>query len=44
MAVATNEIKILLLVLAIAMLLVWLCFGPEVFKYMGGPLIWPLMK
>jgi hypothetical protein len=44
MPIVTNEIRILLLVLAIAVLLVWLCFGPEVFKYMGGPLIWPLTK
>jgi hypothetical protein len=44
MPVITKEIKILLLVLVIAMLLAWLCFGPEVLKYMGGPLIWPLMK
>jgi len=44
MEIVTKEIKILLLVLSLAMLLVWLCFGPEVLKYMGGPAIWPLMK
>jgi len=35
MPIVTKEIKILLLVLVIAMLLVWLCFGSEVLKYMG---------
>ncbi len=44
MSIVTTKIKILLLVLLIGVLLAWLCFGPEVFKYMGGPLIWPLMK
>lgn len=44
MPIVTKEIKIILLVLVIAMLLACLCFGPEVLKYMGRPLIWPLMK
>ena len=44
MSIVTTKIKILLLVLLIGILLAGLCFGPEVFKYMGGPLIWPLMK
>lgn len=44
MSIVTNEIKILLLVLAIAVLLVWLCLGPEVLKYMGRPLIWPFVE
>jgi len=35
MPIVTKEIKIQLLVLVIAMLLAWLCFGPEVLKYMG---------
>ena len=39
MQIITQEIKILLLVLVIAMLIAWLFFGPEVFKYMGGPVI-----
>lgn len=43
MSVVTTEIKILLLALVIAVLLAWLCFGPEIFKYMGGPLIWPFV-
>jgi len=35
MLIITKEIKILLLFLALSMILVWLCFGPEVLKYMG---------
>ena len=44
MQIITKEIKIIMLVLLIAIIIAWLCFGPEVFKYMGGPLIWPLME
>ena len=44
MQIITKEIKIIMLFLLIAIIIAWLCFGPEVFKYMGGPLIWPLME
>jgi hypothetical protein len=37
MPIITKENKILLLVLALATILAWLIFGPDVLKYMGRP-------
>jgi len=37
MPIITKENKILLLVLALATILAWLIFGPDVLKYMSGP-------
>ena len=37
MPIITKGNKILLLVLALSMILVWLIFGPDIVKYMGRP-------
>jgi len=39
MSIITRETKILLLVLALAVLFACLIFGPKVFQYMGGPVL-----
>ncbi|MGV8058960.1 MAG: hypothetical protein AB2L12_13205 [Smithellaceae bacterium] len=39
MSIITKETKVLLLVLASAIMFAWLIFGPEVLQYMGGPVL-----
>ncbi len=39
MSIITRESKVLLLVLALAVLVAWLIFGPEILRYMGGPIL-----
>lgn len=42
MSIITRETKILLLVLALAMLLAWLILDPEVLQYMGRPVLFAI--
>ncbi|HOO41640.1 MAG TPA: hypothetical protein PK653_09345 [Syntrophales bacterium] len=44
MSIITKEIRILLAILFMATILAWLFCGPEILKYIGGPILAPVLK